>query len=163
MIDRKHRDKLAETLRHYVSGQITNDELEDVTTDSRDRGIIAVQEAAWCLYSDLYPHKAKGRHYLNKEVRSTIARWIAFLYSEQEYTWPEYAFDQIDIWGVNIITFGWWKKKKQEEWERFQAAGDIDIWPFRIKEEFQNALHNPKLLANTRAFETQNESIPNGT
>ena len=148
MIDRKYRDKLAETLRHYVSGQITNDDLDDVATDSSDQGAIAVQEMTWCLYSDMYPHRAKGRHYLNKEARHIIARWIAFLYSEQEYQWPEYSFDEGEILGLNIITFGWYKRMKQKKWQRFKAAGDFDFWPFCRKEDFQNVLRKPKLLAN---------------
>lgn len=148
MIDRKYRDKLAEALRHYVLGQITNDNLEDVSVDSRDRGAVAVQEMAWRLYSDMYPHRAKGRYYLNKEARHIIARWIAFLYSEQEYQWPEYSFVEGEILGLNTITFGWYKRMKQKKWEQFQAAGDFDVWPFFRKEDLQDVLRKPKLLAN---------------
>ena len=62
MIHRESRDRLAEALRHYVSGQITNFKLDTVKIDKRDRGAYAVSEATWGLYDDMSKHKATG-HY----------------------------------------------------------------------------------------------------
>lgn len=60
MIHRDSRNRLAEALRHYVSGRITNDELDDVEVDWRDRGAVAVKQMAWQLYDDLRTHYVEG-------------------------------------------------------------------------------------------------------
>ncbi|MCK4871635.1 MAG: hypothetical protein KAS72_02810 [Phycisphaerales bacterium] len=148
MIHRESRDKLAEALRHYVSGQITNDDLDDIELDTRDRGAVAVQGMAWHLYDDLEQHKATGRHAISRDGRREISRWIAFLYSDQEYIWPEYSFIQIANWPMNFITFGWWEKMKRKKWEQFLEAGNFEAWPFCSKDELQRIVKKPKLLAN---------------
>ena len=56
MIHRESRDRLAEALRQYVSGRITNDDLDSVDVDWRDRGAIAIQCMAWQLYDDMRTH-----------------------------------------------------------------------------------------------------------
>lgn len=151
MIHRDSRNKLAEALRHYVSGQITNDDLESVIVDWRDRGAIAVQEMVWGLYDDMTEHKATGINHLDKEARRIIARWIVFLHSDQEYIWPEYSFIQIVNWPMNIITFGWWEKMKKRKWEEFLEAGDFEVWPFCSENELKKAIKRPKLLARKSA------------
>jgi len=147
MIHRESRNKLAEALRHYVSGQVTNDDLDEIEVDWRDRGVVAVKEMAWGLYSDLDNHNATSDYYIDKEGRKIISRWISFLYSDQEYIWPEYSFMQIVNWPMNIITFGWWEKMKKKKWEQFLDAGDFEVWPFCSKEELRKVAQNPKLLA----------------
>ena len=147
MIHRESRDRLAEALRHYVSGQITNDDLDSVIIDRCDRGAKAVQDAAWQLYDDMYQHKATGRHVINKEGRKIIARWVTFLYSEKEYLWPEYPLLQIFNWPMNLITFGWWERMKKRKWEQFEECGDIDAWPFCSRSELEEVIKKPRLLA----------------
>ena len=146
MIDRESRNRLAEALRHYVSGQITNDDLDEVEVDWRDRGAIAVKERAWSLYDDLYQHKATGSHYLDKEARREIAKWIVFLHSNNEYLWPEYSFIQIINVPMNLITLGWWERMKKRKWEQFLEAGEFEVWPFCSKEELQKASSLPRLM-----------------
>lgn len=147
MIDRPSRDRLAEALRHYVSGQITNDDLDAVAVDWRDRGEVAVHQMAWGLYTDTYQHRATDAHAIPPEIRRDIARWIAFLYSDREYVWPEYSFLQIINVPMNILTFGWWERIKKRKWEQFVEAGDIRVWPFCSKDELKAILEHPKLLA----------------
>ncbi len=147
MIHRPSRNILAEALRQYVSGRITNDELDDIAIDWRDRGAIAVKEMAWGLYDDMHEHKASGEHYLNKEARHDIARWIIFLHSDQEYIWPEYSFIQIINLPINILTLGWWERKKEKKWQEFQESGDFKAWPFASNEEFEKCKARPKLLS----------------
>ncbi|MGZ4963255.1 MAG: hypothetical protein ACXWJB_13830 [Limisphaerales bacterium] len=53
MIHRASRDKLATALRQYVSGRITNDDLDDIDVDWRDRAAVAVKERSWSLYDDI--------------------------------------------------------------------------------------------------------------
>ena len=98
MIHRKSRDDFAQALRQYVSGRISNDDLELVDIDWRDRGANAVAAMAWQLYDDNYEHRATGKHRICKEDRRAIARWIAFLHSDEEYVWPEYSFYQTYSW-----------------------------------------------------------------
>ena len=150
MIHRESRKVLAEALRHYVSGQITNDDLDSVEVDWRDRGAIAVKEMAWSLYDDLEQHKATEKHYLNDEARREIAKWVVFLHSDNEYLWPEYSFIQIINWPMNILTLGWWERMKKKKWEQFLEAGEYEAWPFCSKAELKKAVSKPRLLRGNR-------------
>jgi hypothetical protein len=97
MVHRASRNKLAEALRQYVSGRITNDDLDDIQVDWRDNGAVAIKERSWLLYDDTYNHRATGKHALTGPARTEIARWILFLHSDREYTWPQYSFSQSTI------------------------------------------------------------------
>jgi len=147
MVDRDSRNRLAETLRHYVSGKVTNDDLADLVVNHEDRGAVAVYQMSWQLYDDLYQHKATGCHHLGNSARREIARWIAFLYSDQEYIWPEYSFIQIFNWPLNLVTLGWWERMKRRKWQRFIESGDSSVWPFFCRHDFKRAITHPKLLS----------------
>lgn len=147
MIDRTSRDKLATALRQYVSGRITNDDLANIDIDWRDRGAIAVAGRAWCLYDDNYQHRAAGQHYLPKPAREEISRWIMFLHSEIEYTWPEFSFYQVINWPMNLLTSGWWEKRKEKRFQEFMEAGDFSVWPFATRADYDAALEHPRYLS----------------
>jgi len=85
MISRDSRNNLALALRQYASRIATNDDLDSVTVDRRDRGAVAIKDAAWFLYDDLYTHKATGRNTLDSEQKNGIARCVLFLHSDEEY------------------------------------------------------------------------------
>ena len=144
MIDRPSRNKLATAIRQYVSGRITNDNLDDIEVDWRDSGAVAVKERAWSLYDDTYEHKAVGKHYLPKPARDEISRWILFLHSDVEYTWPRYSFMRIVNSPLNLLTFGWWESRERWRFDEFMAAGDFSVWPFVCRKDYENALQNPK-------------------
>ena len=72
MICREARERLALALRRYTVGRISNDELEDVEIDWRDRGAVAVKRMAGRLYSDMKRHYATDRHAIRGELRRTI-------------------------------------------------------------------------------------------
>ncbi|MDP3739935.1 MAG: hypothetical protein Q8R02_21290 [Hyphomonadaceae bacterium] len=135
MIDRHGRDRLALALRRYVIGRITNDDLEEVEVDWRDRGAVAVKRRSWHLYSDHRCYYRKGKDALPWEVRREVARWIVFLGSNQEYVWPEYRLD-VGPW------FG--RKRKTEQ---FMEAGDFAVWPFIDAAALQTALRAPRFFA----------------
>jgi hypothetical protein len=80
-IDTKARRKLAEALRHLVSGVITNDEFEDRLARSQDEAVVAVYEQAWTLYDDLHEHRLTDKWRISDDAKQVIARWILFLYS----------------------------------------------------------------------------------
>ena len=147
MIHRDSRNRLAEALRQYVSGRITNDDLDAVRVDWRDRGAVAVKQMAWGMYSDVRTHYV-GKHIpRHSDIRRIVARWIVFLHSDEEYLWPEYSFIRIINWPMNLLTFGWWERRKKKRWEEFLEAGDFSAWPFASRAKLKHALKRPKLLA----------------
>lgn len=146
MIHRASRDALALALRRYAARRISNDDLDAVEVDWRDRGATAVKQMAWQLYDDMYGHKAEGRHALGKETKRTIARWIVFLHSDLEYLWPEYSFMAVIDWPLNLLTLGWWKRRREERWRQFLEAGEFDAWPFLSRKEEQLAVRRPRFL-----------------
>ena len=147
MIDRVSRDRLALALRQFVSGRIHNDELDAIEVDWRDRGAVAVKQAAWTLYDDYYQHFATGRHRIPGENRRVIARWVIFLHSNEEYLWPEYSFIRVRNWAANILTLGWWRRREERLWREFCDTGDFSSWPFQNETELKKALSSPRLLS----------------
>ena len=137
MIDRISRDKLAETLRQYVSGRITNDTLDDLKTNNEDYGVKAIKDAAWFLYDDLYEHKAVGKHRIEKDNRHEVSKWIIFLQSDEEYLWPMPSiFQKV----CSILTLGFYKLNTSNNEEK-------EAWPFFTNESLENALAKPKLFS----------------
>ena len=141
MIDRKSRDKLAETLRQYTSGRITNDTLDDLKINNEDCGVQAVKEASWFLYDDLWEHKAVGKNRLDKVTRNEVSKWIVFLQSDEEYLWPRPSiFQKIG----SILTLGLYKLNTSSSEKK-------EAWPFFTTESLENALKKPKLFSGKRS------------
>lgn len=142
MTDRGSRDRLALALRRYVSGRITNDDLDAVDVDHRDPGVAAVQHAAWFLYDDLREHRVEGSIPRGSELRRDVARWILFLRSDEEYFWPDRPGSGIlDLfsWPLNVLTLGGWARRRKRACEAFLAAGDPGAWPFISQEQLERA------------------------
>lgn len=146
MIDKVSRDKLAEALRQYVSGRITNYTLDDIKVDKRDHGAAEIKLAAWYLYDDLHEHKALDSFYIDKENRKEIARWIVFLQSNEEYIWPKMKI--VDML-LSILTFGLYGKVIQKRWKKL---GDTSVWPFDSDKKLKKALEKPRLLAGLKSL-----------
>ncbi len=145
MINRVDRDKLALLLRRYAAGRITNDDLADeAPARSSDQAICPIYEFAWQLYDDLSTHRAEGRHALMPETRRMVARWILFLQSDLEYRWPSFSFMQIYNWPLNLLTLGWWERRKSRRLDAFKRTGHFKVWPFFATDEFKRALRNPR-------------------
>jgi hypothetical protein len=151
VVDRHRRDKLAELLRHFAAGLVTNDEFEDrietIIDDPpkmSDRALWAVRMMAWFYYDDLSTHKLTGRRALDREERAEFARWVLFLHSSQEYLWPEFCFVFPGGLLRNLITFG---RCGPRAWTQFKSAGDFDVWPFLRQEDMSAARLRPRLLA----------------
>lgn len=149
MLDRVARDRTAELLRHLGSARISNDEFEDaLPLDTPDSAVLAVQQAAWMLYSDLYEHKLTGRHALSRQAKEAIARWVVFLHSDLPYEWPRHpceGFVRLFAW---LLSFGRIPRHFDERWKR---SGDFGVWPFICREDYQCALQHPRLLASKPA------------
>jgi len=146
MIHRASRHRLALALRRYAAKRCTNDDLDSVEVDWRDRGAVAVKQMAWRIYDDLHTHRAVGRYSLSREARRAIARWVIFLHSEQEYLWPEYNFVRIAPGIFSAFTLGWWGRQERKRWDEFLASGDFDVWPFVSTQAELSARAQPKLL-----------------
>lgn len=145
-IDTTARKKLAESLRHLVSGMITNYEFEDGEASSRDEAVVAISEQAWLLYRDFPEHRLKGNWRVPDEARPIIAHWILFLHSDLPYEWPVWRLTGPHIWGRSLR--GWFTlgQSVREERAKFEASGDYDVWPFFRREDFEHAQTEPVLL-----------------
>ena len=133
MIDRQSRDLLAEKLRQFVSGQITNFDLEGIEISSDDAGVYAIADASWLLYSDSHEHKATDRNKISGEARESVARWICFLHTDLEYQWPKMnQAGEVLATFFNKITFGLWGRltHMNKRINTFAEAGDVEYWPF---------------------------------
>jgi hypothetical protein len=106
-----------------------------------------VQDRAWSLYDDTHLHRARGAHALSGAARDEIGRWILFLHSDLEYTWPEYDFRQVVNWPMNLLTIGWWEQQKQKRFKELTTAGDFSVWPFASQSAYAESLARQRYLA----------------
>lgn len=150
MIDRKSRDLLAVGLRRYLAGLISNDDLDFIRVDYRDRGVVSVKERSWGLYSDLSHHYAKDAYALSLKDKREIIRWIAFLYTDQEYLWEAFPSSSPIKLVVNFIARRVLRNGKTRTFVPFGEAEDLSIWPFFTRAAYEEALSRPRLLAGTR-------------
>jgi hypothetical protein len=143
MIDRPKRDRLAEALRHLLSGRIDNlafDELDcpgDITV-SDDRAIFEAFSSVWPCYDDSRSHPLQ----LTDGQRLDVKRFILFLHSDSEYEWPRKGFGIVEylrrvISRIAGYRFGWWPVK---------SDGDMAVWPFFRPDDYDRALQSPRLL-----------------
>jgi hypothetical protein len=144
VVDRDARDKAAAILRHFISGQITNFKFEGELPSSNDPVISAIEDSMWFFYDDLTKHKMKGDWALPKQTKEIMARWIMFLYTDEEYKWPEFPHA-----GVRPLKHGWLSRLlgKAREEQMFMGSGAYNVWPFFNKESYKNAKRDPKLLS----------------
>jgi hypothetical protein len=144
LIDRISRDKLAEMLRRFISGQITNFDFEDEIPSSTDFVISEIYDSMWLFYDDFTKHKLEGEWALPKETKKLMARWVIFLHSNEEYKWPTFRYA-----GVRPLEHNWLSRilKKPEKERKFMESGNYDVWPFINLESYNDAKQNPKLLS----------------
>ena len=146
MIDREARNQMAELLRHFISGQITNENFEENTPNSKDPIITAIWNSIWLFYDDFKEHKLKGEWALPKETKNIMARWVMFLHTNEEYSWPSFSYA-----GVRPLKHGWFSRllRKPLKEQKFMESGVYSVWPFINTESYNNAKSNPKLLSNS--------------
>jgi hypothetical protein len=140
MIDRTPRKQMANAIRGFATGRITNDEMESRYPQSNDPVIFAIEGYAWTLFDDLKVHRARGRHKLSKSEKKTIARCILFLKSDEQYEYPHfnpYGATLLDgatllapfLFAFNVFTLGLFHKSNQRN-DPIEEAGDTSVWPF---------------------------------
>ena len=143
MIDIEARRKAAEIARHFASGQITNFEFENEFPDSKDSAIDAILDTFWGIYDDFKEHKINDQWEVPKDFKKMMARWVMFLYSNEEYKWPK-----ISQPGLRPFQYGFFGKlfKRHLAQEPFLSAGEYSVWPFINSESYNTARNNPHLL-----------------
>lgn len=166
------RTRFAELIRAFYSGRITNWDFEDDSEELwNDTAAFHVfHDGIWFTYSDVPEHRFTDKKRLSRDDRRTIARWILFLKSGQPYKWPVSSslpvFISIPIlfsglplaiwkWDLSYLPIGvliliaigipltW-----IEEW-KMNRAGDISMWPFIDRTDYEEALLHPPYLIGT--------------
>lgn len=148
MIDRAARKQLASCLRQLLARQVSNDEFECSLPRCRSGdGVIApIESRAWTFYSDMHEHRIDRD--LAHAVREDVARWILFLQRDLEYRWPPGPWDRFPIhkWPLNLLTLGWWERRKARRVREWESHGDVDVWPFLTRSELSAACAQPQFL-----------------
>ncbi|WP_092896505.1 hypothetical protein [Rhodobacter sp. 24-YEA-8] len=156
MIDRPARDAAAQTLRSFISGKITNVAFEDLQPQTDDPAIHAIWDTCWIFYDDFKTHRLEGKNRLNLEQRKSCVRWIVFLHSDLEYSWPPIRQPGSD---PNLrVSRGLWRSVffgpfdlLPEEVSEFMSAGYYAVWPFNSVKDYKQAIRSPRMLAGIRA------------
>lgn len=144
MIDRAKRDRLAEALRHLLSGRIDNLAFDDLdcpggVTESDDGAIFEVFYSVWLCYDDFHPHPLR----LTDGERLHFERCILFLHSDNEFEWRWHKLSGV----VHHLR----RVADDLTGHRFnlrcvQPEGDRAVWPFFRREDYDRALECPRLL-----------------
>lgn len=146
MIDKSARTKLSESLRHLVSGQITNYQFDNnMSLQSKDRAIRAIRLRAWHLYDDLRQYKLKGKYAIPPKDKSVVARWLLFLKTDLEYEWPTHPSETwwgmlLSLFSLTLIPKMFWNKK-------WTHSGNSKYWPFIREKDFKKIRRTPRLLS----------------
>ena len=149
MIDRDARNRLAEGIRHLAMGLITNFELEEEAwSDSADPAVHAVfLGGPWYLCHDLVRYRLSGKNKLCPAVRRDAARWVLFLKTDLPYEWPVERRGFVGACGLvslSLLSLGFLARKAQRQ---FAGRGDMTVWPFIRRSDFEATLTRPSYLA----------------
>jgi hypothetical protein len=98
MIERELRRELRHNLQQLIEGLMTNDDFdaryEEAYRVSSDLAVREIAMFGWSLYSsDVWPYRLQGRHAVDASTRSAAERAMQFLDTDQEYSYPEYAWE----------------------------------------------------------------------
>ena len=138
MVDRHARDIAAEALRNFMEGSISNREYERRFPKSKgDPALWGIYSQIWFCYSDTLEHTLTGKHALTNEGRAYIGRCLLFLKSDLEFQWPP---TKLRLWYplLRLIGLGRIVNRKVE---KEMSIGDVDVWPFLKKAEYEEVSH----------------------
>lgn len=146
MAERTKRQRMAELLRHLALGRIDNEDFEqrcEELLDSEDRTLFeSFSSGGWLLYSDFECRRLS----LSAEDKRFAARWILFLQSDTEYSWPDLgccaSIERLVEWLSGGLLRFWGC--------RMEDYGDISVFPFRSQAELDAARRHPRLLCGSR-------------
>lgn len=108
VIDRRSRDVVAELIRRFRDGQITNEDLiTGWPAKSPGPALRAIETMVWPFYDDLRTHRLVGRHALTPEASETLSRYALFLDTDLPYEWRRTRFARISSLGwLPLLTLG---------------------------------------------------------
>lgn len=135
------RREALKVLRDYLSGRITNREVEDsYPTGSGDEGVRAVYSQLWLSWSDSREHKFDPSLLSAVEIQATFQRCELFLGSTLEYEWHKGArlgsWLQLLLRTFRLRTLA--ERVAASEVREAQRVGDWHVWPFRRQSDLQN-------------------------
>ena len=147
MVDREARNKLAEAIRHLVTGLKDNFEFDTLVWSIRtkDVGVTRIRQEMWYLYDDIRRHKLKYEWSLYERQKEIITRSILFLKSDVEYRWPQKHWEfPLARLLLSVFTFGLLPRHLDRKWKE---EGTWAVWPFFTAGEFNEAKQNPVYLS----------------
>ena len=137
MVDRQARDMAAMVLRQFIDGSITNDEYErKFPRNKLDPALRAIYAEMWFYYSDLSEHTLVGEHALRNETLAFCERCFLFLNTNLEFEWPPPKY-KLRYGIMRLVGLGWLLRRREE---RTMSIGDIEVWPFLKKADYQEAV-----------------------
>jgi len=152
MIDREHRNQLAQLIRHLAIGRLSTHDYDQQSQAlhaiSKDAGLEEILWTVWTLYDDFRDHRFTGKDALPRELRRDLAKCILFLYSDQEYRWDEIRRTAAQTRWLNIMTLGLWNRLfAGDVVAKNRIAHDDAAWPFQTFAHLEDAKRHPHLLA----------------
>jgi hypothetical protein len=85
-----------------------------------------------------------GQQRLSAAARTHVVRTILFLQSEREYEWPEWPLgSRLRSALLRLLTLGLFGRGARA---RYEQAGDISVWPFLRRTDYEAALEAPPYL-----------------
>ena len=142
MIDHRARKRLAERLRHLVTGQMTNDAFEDSAVRTKDMAVREIEwRLAWPHYDDMHEHKLMGEYALTDGIRRDFARAILFLQTELEYEWQH----RMGLRGFLNSSFHLRPLRRTPPIRT--EGGEIRYWPFYRRSDYTAARKSPVYLS----------------
>ena len=137
MIDRSKRDLLAQALRQLLSGRMDNLAFDDLDipggiTDSDDRALFEVFYSVWPYYDDFRSHPMQ----LTDGQKLCFERCVLFLHSDCEFEWPKSRL------GARLMRC----LRSLFRARSAKSAGDMSVWPFYWRADYERALRSPRLL-----------------
>ena len=104
MVDEQARQELASNLDRLISGEMTNDDFDELCYerwhDSADAAVAEIATFGYGLYSSDLPwaYKLKNRHAPSDKIREKADRAILFLRTKREYQWPQKVYCVGPFW-----------------------------------------------------------------
>jgi hypothetical protein len=144
MIDRASRDAVFDQLRRAATGRSTAFEFENVllSLQSEDRAIKALRLTMKEIIDEhdtsLKPVFTKG-----SEMRSRLSRWLLFLKTDCDYSWPDVKLPSgvLDFYKPTFFDrLTGTGERMREQIANFMQSGDYKCWPFVSKEELEQAM-----------------------
>jgi len=126
---RAARDDAAHLTRQFLDERITNRELNRRWPRLNDRALKAVGYFLSLLSDPRKEHSIRPEDAGNIEVRAQLRRSIAFLKSDLPYEWPHRGMT----------------REPSAANEEMLSAGDIRLWPFIRREDYDLAFRHAAL------------------